>query len=547
MVLSPYFRQVVRSLQLPVPYGHDNDVYHAVNDALSTGSEKTPDDVALALSDGIEEWSQTGKPPKNVKTAVHAALSLFNDAYAVSDEAYFKAYKKLREGNKRDFRAVPHETAIRLLSRTRTIGYLVTQERYSCSQVALTLAATEKSLTISYKAVQAITGALGVTPVLDESAAGKSLRETDSARAELIFADSDDRESCTVAAEHIAVLAPGAMRHVEDSLVTMLEAPQTRNDAQWSYFQILHWCITPLEFYDHPASFLYEFSPRSNLAAEIMEFYPASTGNAILNNAKAVSAFDRSWANNRYAIDGHAVVSLLELLESLPFVARRDVARILRSWLVRIVELTKDPYQPLPEIYYDEYVALSEYLAERDTGTQGVIEQRAVDALSVLAYGGTGWVPRGLGDSVNASNLSRKKLGDIEFANLDMRRAVALEAHGGPLSPAYVRAHQKSLARIIDMRLEESWSALDEPSNWSIEVVFIAHGLADNLPTSEIISEVPVTYTYIDYKTFIDSTLKSHGRESVASSFDTYFLAAMNETRVRQSAREQVVRLVDAW
>ncbi len=547
MVLSPYFRQVVRSLQLPVPYGHDNDVYHAVNDALSTGSENTPDDVALALSDGIEEWSQTGKPPKYVRTAVRATLSLFNDTYAVNDEAYFKTYSKLREGNKRDFRAVPHETAIRLLSRTRTIGYLVDQERYSCSQIALTLAATEKSLTVSYKAVQAITGALGVTPALDESAAGKSLRETDSDRAKLIFADSDDRESCTVAAEHIGVLAPDAMRHVEDSLVTMLEAPQTRKDAQWSYFQILHWCITPLEFYDHPASFLYEFSPRSNLAAQIMEFYPASTGNAILNNAKAVSAFDRSWANNRYAIDGHAVVSLLELLESLPFVARRDVARILRSWLVRIVELTKDPYQALPEMFYDDYVALSEYLAEHDTGTQGVIEQRAVDALSVLAYGGTGWVPRGLGDSVNASNLSRKKLGDIEFANLDLRRAVALEAHGGPLSPAYVRAHQKSLARIIDMRLEDSWAALDEPSNWSIEVVFIAHGLAGSLPTSEVISEVPVTYTYIDYKTFIDSTLKSHGPEIVASSFDTYFLAAMNEPRVRESAREQVVKLVDAW
>ena len=97
------------------------------------------------------------------------------------------------------------------------------------------------------------------------------------------------------------------------------------------------------------------------------------------------------------------------------------------------------------------------------------------------------------------------------------------------------------------MRLEDSWAALDEPSNWSIEVVFIAHGLAGSLPTSEVISEVPVTYTYIDYKTFIDSTLKSHGPEIVASSFDTYFLAAMNEPRVRESAREQVVKLVDAW
>lgn len=547
MELSPFFRQVVRGLQLPVPYGHDEKVYEAVNSALSTGAEETLDDVALALSDAMDEWAETGRVSKTVKTAVSAGLELFTDKYAVSEESYFKAYEKLRGGNKRDFRAVSHETAVRLLSRTRAIGYLVTEERYSCSQVALTLAATEKSLDVSYKAVQAITQALGVTPALDEEVAGKKLHESDKERAQMLFSDSDVAESCTVAAEQIGVLAPDSVQLVEDSLATMVEAPQTRNDAQWSYFQILQWCITPLEFYDHPASHLYEFKPRSDLAGEIMDYYPASTGNAILNNAKAVSAFDRSWANNRYAIDGHAVVALLELLESLPFVARRDVARILRAWLVRIVELDDAPMQPLPEMYFEDYEVLCQYLSQRDTGTQGVIEQRAMDALSVLTYGGAGWVPRGLTDSVNASNLSRKKLGDIEFANIDHRQAIAVEAHGGPLSPAYVRAHQKSLARIIDLRLAESWAALDEPSNWSIEVVFVAHSLCEGLPAGEVISDVPVTYTYTDYETFIGNVFQTHGRENVATAFDTFFLAQMNQRRVRESARQQVERIVDAW
>ena len=547
MKFSAKFRQAVRRLQLPIPYGTDNLIYEAVYHALATKNEKSSDAIALALLDGLEEWTTASNCPKIVRTAITAGLELFSDEFAVSENDYFKAYSKLRGGNKRDFRSVAHETAIRLLSRTRTIGYLVAREKYSCSQIALTLAATEKSLSISYKAVQAITSALNITPALDETIAGKALRRSDSDRAMLLFSDSDVKESCAIAAEQIGVLAPDSVELVTKSLNTMIDAPKTRKDARWSYFQILHWCTTPLEFYDHPASFLYEFSPRSNLASEIMDFYPASTGNAILNNAKAVSTFDRSWADNRSAIDGHAVVALLELLESLPFVARRDVARILRAWLVRVIELNNDPIQALPKMHYEDYVALAEYISEKDTQTQGVIEQRVVDALGVLAYGGPGWVPRGLGDSVNASNLSRKKLGDIEFANLDQRRAIAIEAHGGMLSPAYVKNHQKSLARIIKMRLRDSWAALDEPSNWNVEVIFVAHSSYGEMPNNESISDVSVSYKYIDYKTFIEKALGRKSPDIVSDIFDNYFLTAMNEARVRQSAREKVEQIVDAW
>lgn len=77
-------------------------------------------------------------------------------------------------------------------------------------------------------------------------------------------------------------------------------------------------------------------------------------------------------------------------------------------------------------------------IADNETYTQGVLEQRIVDGLALLAFSGEGWRPKGIGDSVNASNLSRRKLGDVEFTNVDGRTAIALEAHGGQLSINYV-------------------------------------------------------------------------------------------------------------
>lgn len=554
MELSPFFRQVVRGLQLPVPLGHDEAVFAAVYSALTVGKEEPSEDVAYALSDAIgvwaeiQDWNGNPKPPRVVSAAVDAGLSLFTDEYAVDSAAYFKAYAAMRRGNNRDFRAVSHETAVRLLSRTRTIGYLITQERYSCTQVAHTLGATEKALDVSYKAVQAITNALGVTPQLDKQLVLVELHEQDSTLSELLFPDSDEIESCEIAGDTLDVLDPAEAQFVKDALVTMVNAPKSRSDAEWSYFQMFQWCLTIVEFYDHPASYLYEFNPRGDLGNSVMlAHYPGrKTGNPILNNAKAVPTLNRAWANNRYSKDALAVVLLLELLESLPYGARRDVARVLRAWIVRIRGIAGDDFQPIPELFYDDYLALCESVADEDTGTYGAIEQRVIDALCVLKYGSQGWVPRGLGDSVNASNLSRKKLGDIEFANIDLRQAVAVEAHGGSLSVGYVQSHQRSLERIVERRLADSWNAIEEdPSKWGIEVVFIAHEVVGGLPLNDIVCGVPVSYDYVTYEAFIPDVLNRHGQERVSSTFDSYFLKEINKPRVRQSTRERVDEIID--
>src|SRR3546814_11849064 len=55
-------------------------------------------------------------------------------------------------------------------------------------------------------------------------------------------------------------------------------------------------------------------------------------------------------------------------------------------------------------------------IAEGNTATTGIAEQRLVDCYGVHRHPREeGWSPRGLGDSVFAPNLPRRKCGDCEF------------------------------------------------------------------------------------------------------------------------------------
>jgi hypothetical protein len=239
------------------------------------------------------------------------------------------------------------------------------------------------------------------------------------------------------------------------------------------------------------------------------------------------------------------LVALLESLESLPHVTRRQLARLFRAWLYRVIELETSTAIPLPDsLTAGEVERVVSFVTANESNTQGVLEQRIVDGLAVLAFGGDGWRPRGIGDSVNASNLSRRKLGDVEFANVDDRTAIALEAHGGHLSLTYVRDHQRSLARIVDHRLSESWSALDDPSAWKIRVIFVAHSRdVSGLPTKEFIHKVEIHYEYWDYQRLVQEAASRTTRIGDDASFRSNSVAPLNSRTTRQSVRDKFLSI----
>lgn len=540
---GPSLAEAIASLQLPVGRANESSAVEAAELYLNTHS-LSPSDGALLILESLDQWKQAGAPSSLLKNIVRIALrsGLEGHLGELLADNYFIIFERLRSGTQ-DWNGLPHTTARRLLSRLPLLSHLLVAENMSCSQVSKLLKALENSLDVPYQAVGVIARALGHFPSLDTTQAGGELWELDASLALMLFPDSGTAEACEIAGSEASKYLPETdVRHL---LRQLSQVSSPSSPIFWPYLQILHFCCVPLEFFDHPASYLYEFAPRGQIAGQLFARYPAATGNPVLNNAKAVQTLDRAWARNRGGDDAHALVALLESLESLPHVTRRQLAKVLRAWLYRVIELeTSIPIALPADLTAEEVERVIFFIADNETNTQGVLEQRIVDGLSFLAFSGEGWRPRGIGDSVNASNLSRHKLGDVEFANVDERTAIALEAHGGHLSITYVKDHQRSLARIVDQRLEESWAALDDPSAWTIRVIFVAHSRdPSDLPESEILSNVSIEYEYWDYVQLIDHASAKTDRLGNDEAFCSLAVRPLDVKTTRQAVRDRFLAI----
>lgn len=536
--------QVVNSWELPLAIENEAASIDAVAD-LGTARGLGPEDYALILEEATEHWQTTGVANAQLRNAVNQALQFTPRVLdSVDAKAYFEMYDRLREGGG-DVASLSHSVSRRLLSRASLVAHLLGEERFSCSQVARLLAYTEASLDVPHGAISVIARKLGLLPALNRNSVGQDLWDSDHHLSLELFPDSTVEETNDIAGEASRAWLPEA--DVELLLQKLCRSDQVDQEPFWPYLQMLHWCLTPIEYFDHPASYLYEFAPRGQVGTGLFARYPTVTGNPVLNNAKAVQTLNSTWARNRGGADAHALVALLGTIESLPFVPRRQVARVLRAWLIRMIELrTVEPVLIDCESSEALFTTITNYVASRETFTQGVIEQRVVDALAVLAFDEPGWRARGLGDGVNASNLSRHKLGDVEFTNVNDRYAIALEAHGGHLSATYVRDHARSLARIIEQRLSESWLSIDDPDRWIVEVLFVAHSRdTSNLPLSETLHGVNVVYNYIDYAELIRRARGHSTAEERMGVLDCHIIDKLNEATVRESTREKFRKIAE--
>lgn len=538
---SESLRSAIGTLQLPCFRDLTADVLAAIQTAL--GSTVNDADRALLIEQALEDWERIGRPGPLLKSIVPIALAagLPTDLSGYVTTGYLLAFQALEKGGNK-WKGLPRAVARRLLSRIPLIDVLLRTEKMSCSQISKILKATDASLDVPFQAIQVIARMLKCIPVLDPKIAGPDLWQSDSQYSLVLFPDSNTNDTCEIAGEEAKKLVPEV--DTANLLSQLCRASEASTEPTWPYLQILHYCCTPVEFFDHPPSYLYEFIPRGALALDLFARYSTATANPVLNNAKAVQRLDRQWARNRGGADAHALVALLECMESLPYMTRLSFARVLRAWLHRILELEVSDLTPLPQdITSDEIEHLVARISRKDTNTQGVLEQRIVDGLAMMAFAADSWRPRGIGDSVNASNFSRHKLGDIEFANVDDRSAIALEAHGGHLSKTYVADHHRSLTRIVRQRLDESWAALDDPSAWAIEVIFVAHSRDSGLPAQEDISDVSVTYKYWDYEDLISAACSRAGSIGANPVFRQYAVDPLNEKTIRQGVRDKFVEI----
>ena len=436
---------------------------------------------------------------------------------------------------------LPFNKALAFLSHARLADELATKEQMSAAQISRVLSSRDSRVEFSWQVVEMMLAALGIQPSLDLNDV-MSIFEQDKERESLVFADADEATVAEMVGRAASELGfPGDLQDL------LMQLAPTNEEPIGPYLQILHWAAMIAEFYDHPISWPYEFNPRGDVANWLFRQYPgrlAPAGNPILNNAKSIDRLDEVWARTRGrsgagALKALPLARILLGAKSMGFHNRRGLAEWLRLWLARMIRLYSDTERWLPDAATETAVSrVLDAVIAAGTSTAGVVEQRIVDAIVVLDHPTAGgWHQRGLGESVNASNLSAKKFGDCEFLHVADHKIRAYEAHGGTLTTLYVDAHIQSLGRVLEYRRDDL-AAIADLADWDIEITFVAQALDAGLPTHRDVGGVRFK---LSYRTFAD--IRPAATPALVDSFSQHVHSPLNEPRTPQIVRDRYAAL----
>lgn len=533
---EPRLREVVRSLLLPISPDHEAESLEALTTALTVVEIDIPDQ-AEAVRQRVLEWKESGTPSETLVAWVDTLLQAGEHiGVSLPGSEYFSLHRNLRSRF-----ALSFESASLLLGHVRLIRALAETEHMSASQIARLVATRDGRLRPSWQATQAILRVLKLEPTLTPDAV-QNLLTLDRFLEEEQFGDSGLGESIDIVARAAEELGLGG------DIQRVLHQLLPEGEAIWfPYLQMIHYQCSILEFFDHPPSWAYEFKPRGRTPKAVFDLYASLPGvsadNPFLNNAKSVDRIDRFWANTK---DDHlapalALAELFEHLDNLGYLARQELAAWLRRWLLRIVRLQTSPVVEIPEESATAFVSnVLRVVSLTETRTRGIIEQRVIDALITIIHPERdGWRWRGIGDSVNASNFSQKKLGDVDVQRANERIAIAYEVHAGILTDVYLDAHRASLERIIPYRAQE-WSYIAELSEWELKVVFVAHELRADLPTS---IHAPGLRVSFEFRSF-DALIAAQGvGPEMAAAFRSHVNARLNQRSTPDVVRRRFLDL----
>ncbi|RYZ87770.1 MAG: hypothetical protein EOP06_12140, partial [Proteobacteria bacterium] len=424
----------------------------------------------------VANWMESGSPAADLRQVVLEILKIADLNHGPKlAQIYFETHRGLMTSY-----FMSHEEARALLTSAFFIGDLAWIERQSAAQIAKLLAAGRNDTTFTRQSVGYLTEKMGYKAVLTRPEV-EALFSEDADAALEFFADADIAAACEIATTYALLL--GFPSNLYTALTAL--APLANLVHFPPYLQILHYQCTIAEYFDHAARDFYEFSPRGGPALWLFSQYPgalATAGNPYLNNAKSVGEVDESWVRSKKQNERPGAKALHEILaglEQMRFAARREVAKVLRMWLHHVMRLSEPLTMMLPEqLTSSQIESLLNGVMLGNTGTYGIIEQRIVDAVSAARHRPVdGWRGRGLGDSVNTTNVSRKKIGDVDFQHAGNRKIIAYEAHGGELTDIYVDEHLRTLRKVIALRNEEL-AGIADLSEWEVTVVFIAHRIS---------------------------------------------------------------------
>jgi len=540
--LDPLFQESLRSLLLPVPPADEARAAAAAATALA-GLGVAAEDAAAWLDLELADWRATGRASKRLAQVIRACLAPDVDdpvSQRLAD-SYLRLHRRLTETA-----LFSHETASAFLSHARLMESLASDERLSAAQIARVISARDPHLPITWDLVVKVLRAIGTAPEIGVEHI-EALNAADEASELARFADASHAEAVAMIDERAQRL--GYAGSLASPLLALVPAQGVRHGA---YVQMLHYVCAIAEFYDHALTALYEFSPRGEGFGLLFERYPAAlnvaAGNPVLNNAKSVGVLDRSWAWSKRGPQqeaAHALVSIVEGLERLGFASRRELAGWIRAWLCRLIRLARGQETTVPATLTDgERDRLLAAVSAQNTGTRGIVEQRVVDAFGRLLHPEPTWIARGLGDSVNAPNVPRRKCGDCDFQDGVEQLVVAYEAHGGKLTDVYLRGHVRTLGAVIAARREEWDRNFEVGLPWTLRVVFVAHDVTDVVPGAHDFEHrgVTVLFDAITYDELLGSTTARP--DELDEALREHVLRPLDEPRTPDGVRRTFLQLL---
>jgi hypothetical protein len=456
----------------------------------------------------LEQWEDALSPPNELREAVQRILIVAGEIAANElSQHYFSIHKKLIEDH-----FFSHSEGRWFLSHSFLMIELASKEKLTAAQIARMLAVRDGRARFNRHTTEAFLDKMKCGPTLSVEQV-QDLFHVDSAEEALFFADAS-----LVQSAEMLDSAAGALGYSESLALNLQQlAPEENCDKYTPYLQILHFQCTLAEYFDHAVTDLYEFSPRGKAALWLFDTYPdalTKAGNPFLNNAKSVERADAGWVRMKKKGERPGTAALegiLFNLEMMGFAARRELARLIRLWLHRILRLTRPITNALPSsLSQPEWDIVINAIGAENSSTYGILEQRVVDALTWGEYT-DGWRARGIGASVNATNISTRRLGDCDYQSSDRKTIFAFESHGGVLTDIYVKEHLRTLKKTFALRRDEL-EGIAEISDWTIHINFVAHTLMlrDYADGDQVEFEGAIlTLRFVTFREFIDHWLVS--------------------------------------
>lgn len=525
---SASLKTAIQTLLLPISGENLDDAVRAVELVLERMQVPNNEHIAT-LEREWRRWTVEGDQSPMLTKLLNSALSAETGLPSNFAGNYFKTYKKLVSD-----RYLPPAQARSLLGNVLLIQDLLANKNMSCTQIARVLSVTQSDHAFNWEMVQPIARALGLHPQLNADACD-AVYFDDAQREEERFGDASPQQAIDIVADI------GDALGYEGSLYKDLK--DFFADYKPGYGIMLHMGCLVLEFYDHPPKEApYEFQPRGAIAADLAKRFHSgyrASESPYLNNAKGAANLDAAWAWARqpgYIGSALALAALLDRLGSMPYPARKQLAPWIRQWLHRIAREQEASYSPVDEL--DE-IQIRKFLsesAEGNTKTRGVLDQRVVDLLASALH--TSWENRGLGDFVNASNVRKRKTGDVEFSRPNEGVIIAYEAHGGPLANVYVDLHRQTLRQVLRHRNDEL-SLGRTPEQWSITIKFIAHALGETKDFEETIDGYRVKWEFATYKSFFSEVESKVGFQLLMDNFGKLVINPINNTFVPETVRDR--------